>query len=221
MISDALLREAAAEAEACLLANLPEVRPHKFSAGFERKMKRLISRANHPVRHRVLRYAAAVLLAILTLFGAVLAVSPEARAEVAGWTKTIYQEYIRYLSSNAAPQDKAAYRLTLIPDGYALVDVVETSNSTNCFYADTSGRLLCFSWQYSPENGTAGTFVYTEGYQRYSGFVHGAEADIYISDKENETSAIIWCDDETGAVLCIHAVADVDTFIALAESVKK
>ena len=65
MISDALLREAAAEAEVCLLANLPEIQPHEFSAGFERKMKRLISRVNHPIRHQVLRYAAAVLLAVL------------------------------------------------------------------------------------------------------------------------------------------------------------
>lgn len=221
MISDALLREAAAEAEVCLLANLPEIQPHEFSTEFERKMKRLISRANHPIRHQVLRYAAAVLLAVLTLFGAVMAVSPEARAAVFGWVKNTFYAFVEYSSSGTGTQEKSDYCLTFLPDGYELVDVIEKTNKQIFLYADDSDHGLKFGYSYPPENGAGAIVLFVEGYREYSGFVHGMKADIYISDNENESNAIVWCDEETGALLQVHAFADLETLVELAENVEK
>ena len=43
MITDAMLKEAAAEAERFMLAHLPEIQePHVFSKRFERKMQKLL-----------------------------------------------------------------------------------------------------------------------------------------------------------------------------------
>lgn len=97
MLTDAILREATAEAERFLLSIVPEDgEPHVFSKRFERKMQKLIRRANHPIRYQVMRTAAAVALAIVTLFGAVMAVSPEARAAVVGWVKSTFHEFFEY-----------------------------------------------------------------------------------------------------------------------------
>lgn len=97
MLTDAMLSEAAAEAERFLLSIVPEDgEPHVFSKRFERKMAKLIRRTNHPIRYQVMRTAAAVVLAIATLFGTVMAVSPEARAAVIGWVKSAFHEFFEY-----------------------------------------------------------------------------------------------------------------------------
>ena len=56
-----------------------------FSSAFERKMKKLIRRADHPIRYRIAQAAACLLLAALLSGCTVLAVSPEARAAFVGW----------------------------------------------------------------------------------------------------------------------------------------
>ena len=97
MLTDAMLSEAAAEAERFLLSIVPEDgEPHTFSKRFEWKMRKLIRRTNHPIRYQVMRTAAAVVLAIATLFGTVMAVSPEARAAVIGWVKSAFHEFFEY-----------------------------------------------------------------------------------------------------------------------------
>ena len=97
MLTDAMLSEAAAEAERFLLTIVPEDgEPHTFSKRFERKMRKLIRRTNHPIRYQVMRTAAAVVLVIATLFGTVMAVSPEARAAVIGWVKSAFHEFFEY-----------------------------------------------------------------------------------------------------------------------------
>ena len=221
MISDALLREAAAEAEVCLLANLPEVQPHEFSAGFERKMKRLISRANHPIRHQVLRYAAAVLLAVLTLFGAVMAVSPEARAAVVGWVRSTYNKFVGYSFIGADVKETEAYQMTYILDGYRLSAVIDKENKQIYLYTDDLGRGITFVCYYPYGDAKAEFFAAVGDYQEYSGFVHGVEAEIYLANLENESNAIVWRDEDTGVLLQVHAFADIETLIKLAEGVKK
>ena len=219
MISDALLREAAAEAEVCLLANLPEVQPHEFSAGFERKMKRLISRANHPIRHQVLRYAAAVLLAVLTLFGAVLAVSPEARAAVFGWVKNTFYAFVEYSSSGTGNGAKYSYHLTKIPDGYKLLKIDNSESEMLYLYADESGGIFQFSY-ISGENASKTLFI-TKEHQHYTGTVRGFAADIYIANNQNETSTIIWIDKDEDILFYICAKANMEELIVLAESVQR
>ena len=219
MISDALLREAAAEAEVCLLANLPEIQPHEFSAGFERKMKRLISRVNHPIRHQVLRYAAAVLLAILTLFGAVIAVSPEARAAVVGWVKSTFYEFVEYSNSGTTTPGANDYHLTYIPDGYALLDVVDTISEKTYVYADASGRVLRFS--YSIGGNSSSLFVDAERYQHSIAFVHGIEADVYLAESDDGANVIVWSDAEADVIFRVHAIIDRDELVKISESVRK
>ena len=219
MISDALLREAAAEAEVCLLANLPEIQPHEFSAGFERKMKRLISRVNHPIRHQVLRYAAAVLLAVLTLFGAVLAVSPEARAAVVGWVESTFYEFFAYSNTNQNEPAKYEYYLETVPEGYMLLNISEKENGKKYLFVDETGNLLQFS--YVHKELFASLFVDRENTKVLTGYVHSNPADLYIAINENDTSTIVWRDMDTDIMCYISAVAAPDELTTLAEAVQK
>lgn len=220
MITDAMLREAAGEAERFLLAHLPEPQPHQFSPRFERRMQKLISRAKHPVRHQVLRYVAAVLLAILTLFGAVFAASPQVRAAVSGWVRSIYKNAFHYTNDVPAPSvPSIEYRPTVIPDGYTLLNVTDLEDGKYYLYADDNGMFFKFRYMYS--TGNANLFLYVEDYQQHSGFVHGVSADIYLSDKEDESSVIVWQDADSGVLFILHAIADKSQLIALAEGVQR
>ena len=137
MLTDAILREAAAEAERFRLSSVPEDgEPHVFSKRFERKMQKLIRRANHPIRYQVVRAAAAVVLVIATLFGAIMAVSPEARAAVVGWIKEMFGVYVQYSNDHVQGNDdttsnnnnpkttRAEYHLAVVPEGYREINVM-------------------------------------------------------------------------------------------------
>lgn len=219
MITDAMLREAAGEAERFLLAHLPEPQPHQFSPRFERRMRKLISRAKHPVRHQVLRYAAAVLLAILTLFGSILAVSPEARASVNGWVRRPFFGCLHYFYKGEDKTAMVEYELTAAPEGYQLVDVIQSEGGKTYLYLKHGGSVLEF--RYVCAAGTDHYFVSIKGFNQHSVTVNGVLADVYISKKEDDTNLIVWQDPSENVVFHIFAEADKAALIELAESVQK
>lgn len=237
MLTDAILKEATAEAERFRLSIVPEDgEPHVFSKRFERKMQKLIRRADHPVRYRVMRVAAAVALAIVTLFGAVMAVSPEARAAVVGWVKSAFYEFFEY--SNEAPNTnntptnenndannptsepvKYEYCLSVIPEGYRELKAADRADGKTYLYISEAGKILQFTYAYGAEN--SNLFIKTEDYEQHSAFVNNLPADIYIALKENETSVIVWQDSQKSVIFEIFAMADQPELIKIAETVVK
>ena len=237
MLTDAMLREATAEAERFLLSIVPEDgEPHMFSKQFERKIQKLIRRTDHPVRYQVMRIAAAVVLAIVTLFGAVMAVSPEARAAVAGWVKSTFFEFYAY-SNEASPANNAStnenssvsnpasepvkyeYRLATIPEGYREVEVIEKVDGKVYLYINDLGQILQFT--YTDDTINNSLFAKAEKYQRHSAFIHGFVADIYISNNADETSGIVWQDIEADVLFQISAIADREELLKIAQTVAK
>lgn len=230
MLTDAILKEATAEAERFLLSIVPEdSEPHVFSKRFERKMQKLIRRANHPIRYQVMRTAAAVALAIVTLFGAVMAVSPEARAAVIGWVKSAFYEFFEYSNQNSQTNGassntdgdavKYEYHLSVAPEGYWEWRAVEKVDGNIQLYLNNAGDVLQFSYSYGDI--FSSKFVKAENYEQHSAFVNGHRADIYISLKENEASGIVWQDINGNVIFQISAIADKEVLIKIAETVTK
>lgn len=241
MLTDAILKEATAEAERFRLSLVSEDgEPHEFSKRFQRKMEKLIRRANHPIRYQVMRIAAAVVLAIVTLFGAVMAISPEARAAVAGWIRETFGIYVQYTNdhahgdnnidsdnntsvgsdsdNNTQAPTKYEYHLAEIPAGYHELRVTEKKAGKTYLYVDDSGNILQFAYLYGHKS--SNLFVKTEDYAQYSSFVNGWPADVYIALKENETSVVIWQDTNADVLFHIFAMADQNGLIAIAENVQ-
>ncbi len=221
MITDAMLKEATGEAERFLLTTLPsgDVQEHQFSSRFERKMERLIRRVNHPVRYQVLRSAAAIILVLLTLFGAVLAVSPEARARVVGWVRRTFFEFSQY--ENHTPIDPNAryvYTLPEVPEGYALLSTIEKENGKLYVFAN-DGNKIRFSYTYSVEGSSL--FIEVEDYDISVAAVGQCAAEVYIAKNSDETNMIVWQDPSEGVLFYISAMLDRSALIELAENVEK
>ena len=237
MLTDAILKEATAEAECFLLSIVPEDgEPHVFSKRFERKMQKLIRRANHPIRYQVMRTAAAVALAIVTLFGAVMAVSPEARAAVVGWVKSTFHEFLEYSNeasntgnnvnddtnnedSNPPSEPvKYDYHLSVVPEGYRELNAIDKLDGKRYLYVNDVGQILQFTYTYGAENSSL--FTKTEEYDQYSVRVNKWSADVYISINKSETSVIIWQDSEKTVLFEIFAMADQEELIKIAGTVE-
>ena len=98
MITDTILTQAAAELATAMNESLPDPKEcvHQFFPKFEKKIKRLTRRANHPILYSSLQSIASILLVVIIVFCSVLAVSAEARATVFGWAKEQYQSCYEY-----------------------------------------------------------------------------------------------------------------------------
>lgn len=234
MLTDAMLKEAAAEAERFLLSIVPEDgEPHVFSKRFEHKMAKLIRRANHPIRYQIMRTAAAVALALVTLFGAVMAVSPEARAAVIGWVKSAFHEFFEYSNDEShtgnnvndddseLPREpvKYEYHLSVTPEGYRELKTIDKLDGKMYLYVNDVGQILQFTYTYGTENSSL--FAETEKYEQHPAFVNEYSADIYIALVENETNAVVWQDIQAGVLFQIFAFADQAELIEIAETVER
>ena len=219
MITDEMLREAAAEYERYMLAHLPEItEPHVFSKKFERKMQKLISRARHPVLYHVKRYVAAVLLAIITLFGTVIALSPEARAAVIGWVRNTVGEFFQYTSSNTSDSVEQEYELSVLPEGYKQIGIIQKVDGAAYLFTDGSGNILQFSYTYGQKDDSF--FIDAEDYEQHTCYVSEQPADIYISNKNDESNVIVWQSSNSDVIFCIFAKVDQVTLIDIAEGVQ-
>lgn len=219
MVTDEMLRDATIEAELFFLGSLPcsNEKPHIFSEKFEKKMNRLIRRVTHPIRYNILRTAAAILLAILTLFGSIFALSPEVRANVISWVKSTFFEFFQYSSDGSAEHIEYEYHFETIPDGFSELNVIDSKDGKTYLYANDTGNILQFTYAHG---GRADNFfVKTETYTHITDEVGGYPADIYITSVENEANVIIWRDLETDTLLCINAKLKIDQLIAFAEMI--
>lgn len=220
MITEEMLISAAGEVSAAIVGSLSE-EPHQFSPMFERKLRALIHRAEHPVRYRVLRQAAAVLIVAISIFSVLYLTVPTVRAATDHWIKTTFGRYIQYYPEEVIiPEVQYDYYLPNEFDGYTLIDVVDEDTETMYIYRNESGQFLFFDYYRSASNSS--TFLMgIEDYQHIAGFVDSVPADIYIAPTEQDSSCIIWTNPTDGVLLCIQACEDAEQLVAIAEKIKK
>ena len=147
MISEERLRQAAGAAVLALADSLPapEECRHEFSPGFERRMRKVLRRGNHPTVYRGLRRVASFLLALLLSGSVWLTVDTEAREAVFGWiSERVEGAYHYFFRGERTSQDYlTGYTLSKIPEGYHKEDVFETDSYTETTYVETTtGRYL-------------------------------------------------------------------------------
>ncbi len=220
MITDEMLSAAATELAAGILASLPrpEDCEHVFSLQFERKMRRVIRRGNHPVVYRTLQRVASIVLILMLSFGALMVGNAEVRAAVLGWIRQRYaEEFYEYTFGGEADEATAAeYELGWIPEGYELNEYVDMESwKTYVYYNDTNNKMV---FQYIVSDKTT-MYLDGVGYTEESVYVDGMKADLYISPNPLESSAIVWENKEEGVLFLIKACVDKEILIKMAWNV--
>ena len=191
-----------------------------FSSAFERKMKKLIRRADHPIRYRIAQAAASLLLVALLSGCTVLAVSPEARAAFVGWIKEFQQKWYSYQyigERDAVPKD-TIYCPTWLPKGYQEIKAPELGDFVYALYENENGSRLAFTYQVGLEELTFR--VEWEKAQIQHPFVADVQADLFLNTAGG-ANAIVWTDEAKGAVFLIAAQLDGKDLVRVAESVQE
>lgn len=193
---------------------------HAFSLRFEKRIKKLKRKADHPVRHRVWQRVAAILLVILISLSTWLAVDTEARETVADWIKEIYEVFIVYRFSGGPNPDISPkdYQLTWIPEGYTEFSTSKTAGTVLIVYTNETGEMLKFRYAHNPEK--ADWFLNVSDTEKTSVTINGNQADLYISQTPDVSSAVFLVSPDNTAFF-ISAFLSESDLIKLAEGIQE
>ena len=208
MIKDELLRKAAEEWEKECLTELPQ-EEHEFSEGFQRRLARTKRQKGRSAGVVALRCVAAVLVLCLTVFGVLLVVSPEVRADVVNRYKAFY--YTVKGSSEVPKTERKDFCLTWLPEGCTAWGVTETSQHKIHNYVDSEGHGLSFVYWYDGK-----IHMGVQNYERKTVMLGDIEAEVFLSPYADESSTIVWKDPVEGVCFKISAFGDEELLIKLA-----
>ena len=223
MIPDSMLRGAAEKSCEIYVSRLeagydPKAQ-HKFSPEFEKKIKKLKRKANHPIVYRSLQRIASIILVCLIACSAWLTVDAEARSAFFGWVKEIYETYFVYRFEGNADysESSVAYRPTWLPDGYTEFHTSETESITAVLYQNEEGLILTF--QYTHNQNKTDWFIDAEHAVIKETTVNGCPAEVILTDNINTASVITWADEQDSAFYVSGFLSESD-LIKIAENVQ-
>lgn len=199
MISEEMLQKAAAQA--ALQWNeqmpLPEECSHTFRPGFEKRMRKLLYRANHPGTVLMLRWAASIAILFLLGFGSLLAVSTEAREAVWGWIREKYDSffYVYSYQSTGREEKNAAYVPGWVPESWKLLGIYPQEGGESYVYEDENGGISQFSYSVEPKS--LKMYIGAVDYDQHQVSVSDFEGTVYIAPDERQSSELIWSDGKT------------------------
>lgn len=216
MISEKELREAARQYEKALLRALPEPEDCEavFSPGFERKMKKLILRVDHPIQYW-LRRLLPVLLAAGLIAAAVLLAGRAPVAEPPAQTRTEAPAASAGPPSppgeSQQPARSIVYRPTWLPEG------CEWDRET---LYDGEGMIV-----YRTPGGAEAVFLYDlTGAEREA---QGREVPVgdgtgllLLGRNKAELNELFWADEGAGVSFWLSAPFGEEDMVRAAESVK-
>lgn len=222
MITDEMLRAAAAEADQAILDSLPlpEECCHPFSLRFERKMKRLIRRKSHPVAYKFLQTAACI-LAVVILGGTTwLSVDTQARAMFFSWVKETYESYVSYRfageSSSEAPAEN--YEPSWLPEGFKIKTQNISGNNTFLVYTNGKDDMITFMAIHGSDS--VGLFITSDYESVKPTMVGDVQGDYYQAGDPENANGLVWQPTNQDMIFCITAPLPEETMVKIAESVK-
>ena len=190
---------------------------HEFSHEFEKKIKKLKYRANHPILYSSLRRVAVVLLVIFIGSGTWLSVNAEARAAFFGWVKEIYETYFVYRYEGEVDNiHQTNYRPTWVPDGYVETLCENDGNAVFVVYSDNAGNVMNFNYTVDPSEPI--WFIDRNNSITMQTSINGNAAELFVSTDSNTGNSIIWSTEDNTSFF-ISAFLSEEELIRMAESV--
>lgn len=223
MISEEMLKKAAAEADQAIRDSLPAPAEceHEFSPSFQRKMRRTFRKAKHPVIYKLPKYAACFVLSVAIASGTWLTVDAEARATFFAWVREQYEAFVEYRFIGDAPQESEIvdYELTWLPDGYSEIESHILAGSMITVYKSETGRIIQFSYS---QGGDATSLFVKSNYSKIIQIELGnVIAEYYVAENQSDANALTWMSEDGEIMFCITAFEPKEVLVKMAESVTK
>ena len=203
MITEEMMRNAAVRSCEIYTAYLERgydgKQGHVFSQGFEKKIRRLQHRAEHPALYRNARRAAAILLAALIGAGTLITVNPKVRAAFVGWMKELYEDFFvyRFDENVSLPAEPGVFEPSWVPEGYVKHRESDSGSRISIVYKNEQGESLRFNYIY--EAGAANMFVDAQGATVKRTTVFKFDADMIVFEDSAIANSILWVDQKNRA----------------------
>ncbi|OUN97353.1 hypothetical protein B5F98_06395 [Pseudoflavonifractor sp. An44] len=221
MITDEMLRFAAAEADQAIRDSLPHPEDchRQFSPRFERKMKHVIRRGRHPVTYKYLRRAACLLVAVTLVGASWLTVDAEARGAFFAWVRQQYENFVEYRFEGLAPDEEMTtnFAPTWLPEGYEEYEVHSAGGTSIKTYRNSDGQAIHF--MYSPGADATSLFVVSDQMTMEKVSVGTQEADFYQDADPENANVLVWQYEGEDILFCISASLPRDEMVKIAESI--
>lgn len=190
-----------------------------FSPEFEKKMQKLIRRADHPIRYRVAQAVACLLLAALLSGCTVLAISPEVRAAFVGWVREVYESWFvyRYTGEEQPTQENTVYFPSWVPDGYEEIVAPQAGTFVRTQYENSKKDLLTVSYLKGTETSTLN--VEWDKATVQQSLVGNLPADLYLNPDDGP-NILVWTDTEKDVAFWITAPLAEEELVRIAESIQ-
>ena len=223
MIAEDVLRTAAARSSAVYVRYLEQdfdrEHQHEFSPQFEKRIKRMCRRADHPFLYKSLQRVASFLLAILIGGTVWLSVDINARAAFLGWVKEFYETYIVYRFDTNHPRDiTEIYRPTWLPEGYQEIYSDYSGKTAEIRYMNTTGQGLIFGYSINSTN--VDWFMDISISTVKQVYVNGMPADLLLPDGSEMANTIVWTTSDNTPFYISAFLSEAD-MIKVAESIQK
>ncbi len=163
------------------------------------------------------------MLACILSLGVLMMVSPKVYATVANWIAVRYENAMSYHFGGKPKETQTRrYEITYFPDGYEtsgqfLIQPDKFSNATAITYSGPNHHELYF--EYFPMESSTAKMCYTENMAVTDIVVNGQPGQLYISQDESESSAVVWMNERDNMCFMIDAFLDGDELLHIAESV--
>ena len=219
---DRRIRTALLQANWAEYALSPGEEEPELPAGLRRRMRPLLADPfgrRRRARRALGRCAAAAVLALSVSFGALMAVSPDARAWVQRVTVQILEKYttIRFAGESGASGQPGDWAPTWLPEGYELTSEIQDPFYSILYYSNASGNSI--SLHFMPSNGNSFN-VDNEHHEQITTRVNGTEAVLYLASEVNQRSSLIWEYQNQNTAFLLLGDLSIDDLIKIAESVK-
>lgn len=222
MITEEMLRIAAAEADQAIRDSLPHPADcdYQFSPRFERKMKRVIRRGRHPVAYKFLHRAACLLVVVMLVGASWLTVDAEARGAFFAWVRQQYENFMEYRFAGLAPDEEmtTSFAPTWLPEGYEETKAQSVGGTSTKTYSNSDGQAIHF--MYSPGADATSLFVVSDQMTMEKVSVGTQGADFYQDADPEKANVLVWHSESGDILFCISAPLPRDEMVKIAESIE-
>ena len=188
--------------------------------GFEKKIRKLKRRADHPYLRKFLNCAASIVLAMFIAGSLWLSVDVEARAAFIQWVREVHEESILYRYFNM-PQDDVlpTYEVTDLPEGYVRTELlVDETSCIQIFEHETDMMIFVYNFINSE---TQTEIEFFGDYELYQVSVGTFTADYYATRSPDETSELLWIDEENGIAFQLSSYLGKSEMLEVANSIAR
>lgn len=223
MVRRALIDNLHGEYDELLSAELPWP---QSSARHRRWEKKLLAdpvgfarRQARPVWQKTLRAAACVLLCLATLFGALMAVSPTARAWVVEQAVRWTEQFTEFTFISRNPKGVTEdWRPAYIPEGFVETDVdwIKETHYLEVTYEAEDGRFFIISSIPADQGGSFSVDNEHSVYQEIK--INGQTASLFVSNTKDYPNYLVWINSDKTRAFLLASDIELNNMVQIAES---